>query len=152
MGLAPISFICCILLLTDGEINTAGLPIYGFLIFAFAIPIGALNSFIVAPVLAARYTPKTRIWVPAAVHLGGFIASILGLWLCLQFMETFIGIFGQFGFIVGVTWYLAVFFLVPVVAGSFVYSYSDILHLHSGLSTNQEELPSEVSASQWPDY
>ena len=139
MGLAPISFICCILLLTNGEINTAGLPVYGFLIFAFAIPIGALNSFIVAPVLAARYTPRTWIWIPAAVHLCGFIASILALWLCLEFMETFVGIFGQFGFIVVVTWYLAVFFLVPVVAGSLVYSYSDILHLHSRLATHSGE-------------
>ncbi len=136
IGLAPFSFIGCILLLSDGEINTAGLPIFAFLIFALAIPIAILNSFVIAPVFAARYTSQTRLWVPATAHLCGFIACVFGLWLCLHFMQAIIGSFGQFAFIVLGTWYLAVFFLVPVFAGSIAYSYCQILHLTTGPEFN----------------
>jgi len=152
IGLAPFSFIGCIVLLSDGEINTAGMPIYGFLVFVFAIPIGILNSFIIAPAIAARYTPQTRLWVPATVHFCGFIACIFGLWLCLHLMPAFIGSLGQFGFIVLVIWYLAVFFCVPVFAGSIAYSYCHVLHLTSRLSSHQQQPQCGVSDSRWPDH
>jgi hypothetical protein len=71
--------------------------------------------------------------------------------LCLRFMQAFIGSFAQFGFIVLVTWYLAVFFLVPVFAGSIVYSYCRILHLTSRLSSHQQQPQCGASDSGWPD-
>ncbi len=152
IGLAPFSFIFCILLLSDGEINTAGLTIYGFLIFALAIPVGMLNSFVIAPVFAARCTPQTRHWVPVTAHLCGFIACLLGLWLWLRFMQTYIIILPQIGFIVLLTWYLAVFFVVPIFAGSIAYSYCRILHLTSHLASHQQQSQSGVSDARWPDH
>ena len=145
-----VSFVFIIVALSIGRPidNPAGLIVYGVALAILAIPIAILNSFVVSPIIALRLSSKTRLWVPAIRNFAVFFAACIFLGVWRDLIGAFVGSSQFFNLI---AWYVSLFLIAPVVAGSVAYSYRRIGYLKELSSEHGRSRPGVLPESSWPD-
>jgi len=98
--------------------NPAGLSCYFALCLIMALPAAVANACLLAPVIALPISRGSHHLLPVLLNFGVLLAAGAGLygWLLLVEHNPRLGLTIIF-------WYLAVFLLPPVFAGSLAYSF-----------------------------